>query len=152
MIQIKVLSWYISKSIQSIQVVSLHQIFLIICFQLIVWDNQSLLYPFSFFWNVFLEIKNGGGVGGLGVHLSSKIHQEYSLRHRSACRSPAESGQEYLTSGKEYISPQKLDRMKELGAKTGVLIRLDLPLVGGGTEAGVQFPHWGNCLSQRRNI
>jgi len=80
------------------------------------------------------------------------IHQEYSLRHRSACRSPAESGQEYLTSGKEYIGPQKLDRMKELGAKTGVLIRLDLPLVGGGTEAGVQFPHRGNCQSQRTNV
>ena len=26
--------------------------------------------------------------------------------------------------------------MKELGGKTGVLVRLDLPLVGGGTEAG----------------
>ena len=42
--------------------------------------------------------------------------------------------------------------MKELGVKTGVLVGLDLPLVGGATEAGVQSPHWGNCLSQRRNI
>ena len=42
--------------------------------------------------------------------------------------------------------------MKELGGKTGVLVRLDLPSVGGGTEAGVQSTHWGNCLSQRRNI
>ena len=35
--------------------------------------------------------------------------------------------------------------MKELGGKTGVLVVLDLPLVGGGTEAGVRSPHWGNC-------
>ena len=39
----------------------------------------------------------------------------------------------------------------ELWGKTGVLVELDLPLVGGGTEAGVRSPHWGNCLSQRRN-
>ena len=49
--------------------------------------------------------KNGGGVGGRGVHLSPWIRQEYTFRHRSACRTPAESGQEYLTSGKEYIDP-----------------------------------------------
>ena len=29
--------------------------------------------------------------------------------------------------------------MKELGGKTGVLVGLDLPSVGGGTEGGVQF-------------
>ena len=33
-----------------------------------------------------------------------------------------------------------------------MLVGLDLPSMGGGTEAGVQSPHWGNCLSQRRNI
>jgi len=33
--------------------------------------------------------------------------------------------------------------MKELGGKTGVLVGLDLPLVGGGTEAGVRFPTLG---------
>ena len=42
--------------------------------------------------------------------------------------------------------------MKELGGKTGVLIGLDLPSASGGTEAGIQSPHWGNCLSQRRHI
>ena len=31
----------------------------------------------------------------------------------------------------------KLGRTRELGGKTGVLIGLDLPLAGGGTEAGV---------------
>ena len=48
-----------------------------------------------------------GEVGGCGVHLSPQIHQEYAFRHRSACRKPAESGQEYLTSRKEYIEPCK---------------------------------------------
>ena len=51
--------------------------------------------------------QGGGGVGGPGVHLSSQIHQEYTFRHRSACRTPAGRGQEYLTSGKEYIEPCK---------------------------------------------
>ena len=51
--------------------------------------------------------QDGGGVGGHGVHLSPQIHQEYTFRHRSACRTPAESGQEYLTSGKEYADPRK---------------------------------------------
>ena len=27
-----------------------------------------------------------------------------------------------------------------------MLVGLDLPSVGGGVEAGVRFPHWGNCL------
>ena len=30
--------------------------------------------------------------------------------------------------------------MKELGGTTGVLVGLDLPSVGGGTEAGVRSP------------
>ena len=46
----------------------------------------------------------------------------------------------------------KPGRMKGLGGKTGVLVGLDLPLAGGGTEAGVQSPCWGNCLSQGINI
>ena len=81
------------------------------------------------------EEQDGGGVGGRGVRLSPWIHQEYTFRHRSACRTPAESGQEYLTSGKEYIEP--LGRTKELEEKTGVLVGLALPSAGGGTEAGV---------------
>ena len=31
----------------------------------------------------------------------------YTFKHRSACRTPAESRQEYLTSGKKYIEPRK---------------------------------------------
>ena len=51
-----------------------------------------------------------------------------------------------------YRTMQTLGRTKELGEKTGVLLGLDLPSVGAGTEAGVQSPHWGNLLGQRRNI
>ena len=96
--------------------------------------------------------EDGGGVGGRGVYISPWIHQEYTFRHKCACRIPAESGQEYLTSGGGEQNHAKLSRMKELGGKTGVLVRLDLPSVGGGTEAGVQSPHWGNWLSQARNF
>ena len=51
--------------------------------------------------------QDGGGVGGRGVHLSPRIHQEYTFRHRSAFRTPAESRQDDLTSGKERIEPPK---------------------------------------------
>ena len=51
--------------------------------------------------------QDGGGVGGRGVHLPPWIHQEYTFRHRSARKTPAESGQEDLTSVKEYIDPHK---------------------------------------------
>ena len=54
-----------------------------------------------------LEEQVGGGAGGLVVDLSPWIHQEYSFRHRSACKTPGESGQEYLTCRKEHIEPCK---------------------------------------------
>ena len=38
--------------------------------------------------------------------------------------------------------------MKERGEKTGVVLRLDLPSVGGGTEAGVH-PHTGAIVLVR---
>jgi len=56
--------------------------------------------------NIYRE-KDGGGVGGCGVHLSLWIHQEYTYRHKSACRTPAESIKEDLTCRKEYIEPHK---------------------------------------------
>ena len=77
--------------------------------------------------------QDGGGVGECGVHLSPWIHQEYTFRYRSACRTPAESHQEYLTSGKNIQNHAKLCRTKELGEKTRVLEVLDLPSAGGGT-------------------
>ena len=51
--------------------------------------------------------QDGRGVGGRGVYLSPQIHQEYTVRHRSACRTPDENRQEYLSSGKEYTEPCK---------------------------------------------
>ena len=39
-------------------------------------------------------------------------------------------------------SHAKFSRTKELGGKTGVLVGLDLPSAGGGTEAGLQTPQW----------
>ena len=55
----------------------------------------------------------------------------------NACKTPAESRQEYRTSRKEYTEPCKTHRMWVLGAQTGVLVGQDLPSAGGGTEAGV---------------
>ena len=49
--------------------------------------------------------QDGGGVGEHGVHLSPWVHQEYTVRHRRSCRTPAESRQEYLSTGKEYTEP-----------------------------------------------
>ena len=40
-------------------------------------------------------------------YISLHRHQEYTFRHRSACRTPAENEQEYLTSRKEYIELHK---------------------------------------------
>ena len=53
------------------------------------------------------EGQDGRGVGGCGEHLSPRIHQEYTFRHRSACRTPAESGQEYLTREKNMENQAK---------------------------------------------
>ena len=50
---------------------------------------------------------NKRGVGRHGAHLSPWIYQEYTFRHSSECRTPAESEQEYLISGKEYTEPRK---------------------------------------------
>ena len=84
-----------------------------------------------------MEEQDGRGLGEHGIHLSPWIHQEYILRHKSACRTPAESSQEYLSSRKEYMKHTNLGRMKELEGRMGVLVGLDLPSVGGGTEAEV---------------
>ena len=112
-------------------------------------NNEDLLLV-----KIYLEREQDGrGVGRRGGHLSPRIHQEYTFRHRSACRIPAESGQEYLTSGKEYINHAKLSRRKELGGrKNRDVSRTGPALAGGGTKAEVQSPYRGNCLSQRRNI
>ena len=66
----------------------------------------------SLFQIIWLNRKSGREqygrqIGGCRVHLSPRIHREYTFRLRSACRTPAESSQKYLTSGKEYIEPCK---------------------------------------------
>ena len=62
---------------------------------------------YSVFKNRKWGEQDGGGVDVRGVHLSPQMHQEYTFRHRNACRTPVESRQEYMTSGKEYIEPHK---------------------------------------------
>ena len=52
-------------------------------------------------------LQDGRGVGGCGEHLFPWIWQEYTFRYRDACRTPAESRPEYLTTGKEYAEPRK---------------------------------------------
>ena len=77
--------------------------------------------------------EDNGGAGGRGVHLSPQIRQEYTFRHRSACRTPAESQQEYLTSGKEYIEPCKTGLDEGIRGKNRSVSRTG-PALGG----------WGN--------
>ena len=72
----------------------------------------------------------------------TEMHVEHQLR-ADRSTSPAE---------KNIWNHVKLSRTKELEGKTWVLLGLDMPSVGGGTEAGVRSPHQGNCLSQKRNI
>ena len=67
----------------------------------------SLIHLKFYIKIVFNQEQDGRGVGGRGIHLSPRIHQEYTFRHRNACRTPAEGRPEYLTSGKEYIEPRK---------------------------------------------
>ena len=119
--------------------------------------RPKYVLPLGFPYNSKEKVRNQGEqdgreVSGRGIHLSSQIHQEYTFRHRSAYRTPAESRKEHLTNGKEYINHTELGRTKELGGKTGVSVGLDLPSVDGGTKAGVQTSYKGSCLSQRRNI
>ena len=47
---------------------------------------------------------------------------------------------------KRMYRPTKTQEDEGAGGKTGVLAGLDLPSVGGGTEAGVPSPQRGNCL------
>ena len=71
----------------------------------------------------------------------TEVHAEHQLKVDRSTR----------IEEKTIYNHAKLGRMKELGGKIGVL-GLNLPLAGGGTEAGVRSLHWGNCLSQRRSI
>ena len=59
-----------------------------------------LVGELSMFIKVHSWGQDGRGVDGHGVYLSPWIHPEYTFIHRSECRTPAESGQEYMASGK----------------------------------------------------
>ena len=63
--------------------------------------------------------QDGGGVGEHGVHLSPWVHQEYTVRHRRSCRTPAESRQESMTTRKEYIDPHKTQKNERRKGKRG---------------------------------
>ena len=63
------------------------------------------------------EEQDDRGAGGHGVRRSPRTQQVYAFRHRSACRTPAESRQEYLTTGKEYIKPHKTQHDEGTGGK-----------------------------------
>ena len=56
-------------------------------------------------WNKMAE--DGWRVGGHGVHYSLWMHQEYTFRHKCACRTSAESRHEYLNTREENIDPCK---------------------------------------------
>ena len=64
-------------------------------------------------------------------------------------RIPAESRQEYLTNGNEYIEPCKGRQDEGSRRKRGELVGLDLPLVGGGTEAEVQIATLGQLFGTK---
>ena len=65
------------------------------------------------------------------------MHPEYTFRHRNACRTPAVSGQEYLTSGKEYVEPHKTQQDKGTRGKNSSVGRTGPALGGWGAEAGI---------------
>ena len=87
--------------------------------------------------------QDGRGGGGCGVHLSPRIHQEDTFRHRSACRTPAESGQEYLTSRKEYIDPCKTWQDKGTRGENGSVCRTGSALGGWGNWSWGPIPTSG---------
>ena len=82
-------------------------------------------------------VQDGGGVGGCGVHLSPWMQQKYTFRNISTCRTPAESGQKDLTSGKEYIEPCKTREEEGTREKNRSISRTGPTLSRWGDEAGV---------------
>ena len=89
--------------------------------------------------NLKAFVEDGRGVGGHGVHLSPWIRQEYTFIHNSICRTPAESSQENLTRGKEYIEPRRLRRKKDLGGKNR-----SVSSSSSSSRTGPALSGWGN--------
>ena len=76
-------------------------------------------------------------------NLSPWIHQEYTFRHKSVCRTPAESGQEYLTSGKGYIEPCKTPQDEGTRGKNRSVSRIGPALSGWGNRSRGPIPTAG---------
>ena len=66
-------------------------------------------------------------------YISLWIHQEYTFRHRRARGTPAESGQEDPTSGKESIDPRETREDEGARGKSASVSKTG-PALGG----------WGN--------
>ena len=84
---------------------------------------------------------------------TSGIH----ARYRSACRTPAESGQEDLTNGKEYIEPCKNRQQQCLPWDCSTIAKLQLPATA--PSSGPAFLsrrsspaplEWEHCLQDPR--
>ena len=89
-------------------------------------------------------------------YISPLMHQEYTFRHRSFCRTPADSRQESLTTGKEYIDPCKIWQNKWRRRKAREWAGLILHPVDGGNETaivqdtGEEFETVQECSSDLR--
>jgi len=87
----------------------------------------------------YTEIHDGGR-----VHLSPRIHQEYTSRHRRSCRTPAEN----LTTGKEYIEPSNIQQNKGSRQKKRRVSRTG-SASGVGNWSRDRAAWEGKCLRQR---
>ena len=86
--------------------------------------------------------QDGGGGGGRAEHRSPRTRQEYTFRHTRAHRTPAESGQEDLTSGKEGIDPRKTGQDQGTRGKNRSVRGTGPALAGGELKPGSD-PHIG---------
>ena len=94
---------------------------------------------------IFEETEGGGGVGGSGVHLFPQLHQDYTFSHRKSCRTAADSGQEYLSTGKEYTEPPETRSDEESSGENRRGSRTGPALGDWGNLSKGSIPILGNC-------
>ena len=73
---------------------SILSLFIYMCGDRYIHIYIELAYAKRLSYFAFLNMNMGGGkdgrgVGGCGVHLSLRMHQEYTFKYRSSCRTPA---------------------------------------------------------------
>ena len=90
------------------------------------------------------EEQYGGEVGGCGEHLS--------IRNTPSDAKGMAERQLRVGSWRRTDRTTRHSVGQKNQGKKQELVELDLPTAGGGTEAGVQLPHQGNCLGQRKII